>query len=628
LSTKREQNTKQPKISHVNHDPGLEFTAVVSNPQEVASPDGIVVSRSAQLKKLQKTKEYDVLIIGGGATGAGTALDAASRGFKVACLERGDFASETSSRSTKLIWAGIRYMGNAVASLLSSKLFTAPVTCFTDFVGEMAMVYSCHQERRYMIEKQHHLCDWIPIVVPFDRWHVSPPPFGHPLYGFLPILAPFVFKIYDALSWFQCPPSYVLTQKRIPSAFPQLDASKLKYCSVFYEAIHNDSRTNLAIAMSAAKEGADICNYVEMRDVIKDEKTGKAVGVVAIDRMTNQLLTIHAKNIIFCGGPFTDEMRRLEESPTSNKPAKSAVQGAHGTHVVLPSYYCPSNFGLLDFDTTDKRFLFYLPWQGHTLIGTTDASTEAETLPRPPEEDIQWIIKESSKYLKFDVRREDVLSSWRGWRPLAVDPHAGSDAPVSRDHVISQHPQTGITFIAGGKWTTWREMAEEVVDHTVGTTQSCRTLDITLWGGEGSKNISPVELIHEYNLSQATAEHLVNTYGGLALNICELSTHHKLLVPDFPYLEAEVVYACREYACTIEDVLSRRTRLAFLNKNAALQAIAAVGDIMQQELGWSPQVKQMQMEAAKQYVGSYGGPEVESDDIKIQDVNGAQHAVS
>lgn len=487
MSMKREQNNEQPKTTNVSQDPGLEFTSVVSNPQDVPSPDGIIVSRSVQLEKLKKTKVYDVLVIGGGATGAGVALDAASRGYKVACVERGDFASETSSRSTKLIWAGIRYMGNAVAALLSPKLFTAPITSFNDFVAEMTMVYNCHQERRYMMEKQNHLCDWIPIVVPFDRWHVSPPPFGHPLYGFFPILAPFVFKIYDALSYFQCPPSYILTPKRVPDAFPQLDASKLKYCSVFYEAIHNDSRTNLAIAMTAAKEGADICNYVEMKGVIEDENTGKVVGIVAVDRMTNQMLTVNAKNIIFCGGPFTDEMRKVEESSSSDKAVKPAVQGAHGTHVVLPSYYCPPNFGLLDFDTTDKRFLFYLPWQGHTLIGTTDVKTEAETLPRPPEEDIQWIVKESSKYLKFDVRRKDVLSSWRGWRPLAVDPHAGPDAPVSRDHVISQHPRTGITFIAGGKWTTWREMAEEVVDRTVGTTKPCRTLDIILWGGEGSK---------------------------------------------------------------------------------------------------------------------------------------------
>jgi len=617
-STKNERKFQQHQIPNTARDHGLEYTSVVSNPQEVPGPDGII-SRTKQLRKLQEVDEYDVLVIGGGATGAGAALDAANRGYKVACLERGDFASETSSRSTKLIWAGIKYMGTAVAALLSRNLVIAPVSTVKEFLGEMKMVYNCHRERRFMMEKQNHLCNWIPIVVPFDRWHVSPPPFGHPLYGFFPMLAPFVFKVYDALSWFSCPPSYILTRSKIPSVFPQLDADKLKYCAVFYEAQHNDARTNLAIAMTAAKEGADICNYVEMRDVIKDEKTGRAIGVVAVDRMTNQVLTIYAKKIIFCGGPFTDSMRKLEVSSSSDEGIKPAVRGAHGTHIVLPGYYCPSNFGLLDFNTSDKRFLFYLPWQGHTLVGTTDSKTEAETLPGPPEEEIEWIVKESSKYLKFDVRRQDVLSSWRGWRPLAVDPYAEPGAPVSRDHIISEHPTTGVIFIAGGKWTTWREMAQDVIDRAVGTEQACRTLDITLWGGGGSIDTLSVELIQKYGLSEATAEHLVKTYGIHARDVCKLSDKHKLLATNHPYIEAEVIYACREYACTIEDILSRRTRLAFLNKEAALQCILKVGIIMQKELGWSSRVTQQQIKAAEACIGSYGGPTPEENNA-IQQV--------
>jgi len=641
----KSNNEQNFRPNFVARDRGLGCTSVVSNPQEVPSPDGIVVSRTEQLRKLQEADEYDVLVIGGGATGAGAALDAASRGYSVACLERGDFASETSSRSTKLIWAGIKYMGTAVAALLSRELLTAPVSTVNEFWGEMKMVYNCHRERRFMVEKQNHLCHWIPIVIPFDRWHISPPPFGHPLYGLFPMVAPLVLKFYDALSWFSCPPSFVLTRRKIPSIFPQLDAAKLKYCAVFYEAQHNDARTNLAIAMTAAKEGANICNYVEMRDVIKDEKTGKAIGVMAVDRMTNQIFTIHAKKIVFCGGPFTDSMRKLEASP--NETFKPAVGSAHGTHIVLPGYYCPSNFGLLDFNTSDKRFLFYLPWQGHTLVGTTDTKTEAETLPRPPEEEIEWIVKESSKYLKFDVRRRDVLSSWRGWRPLAVDPHADEGGgSVSRDHVISEHPTTGVIFIAGGKWTTWREMAQAVIDHAVGTEKaSCRTLDITLWGGEGDIDNLSIELIQDYDLSEVTAKHLVKTYGIHALDVCKLilpttsscenatnTTNKQLLAEDHPYIKAEVVYACREYACTIEDILSRRTRLAFLNKEAALKCIHKVGSIMQRELGWSSRVTEQQIKAAEVYIESYGGgvrpqqpiikinqEEVEADNNNIDD---------
>jgi glycerol-3-phosphate dehydrogenase len=242
------------------------------------------VSRAAQLRQLTTPKIYDILIIGGGATGAGAALDAAARGYQVACIERGDFASETSSRSTKLIWAGIKYMGTAVAAVLSPKCTIVIENADT------------------LMEKQHHLCQWLPIAIPFDRWHVSPPPFHHALYGFFPVLAPFVLKFYDALSWFQCPPSYILTKSRIPEVFPQLDASKFKYCAVFYEAKHNDARTNLAIAMTAAQKEADIVNYVEMIETITEEGSDKVVGVVALDRMTGTRFEILANKIVVCGG--------------------------------------------------------------------------------------------------------------------------------------------------------------------------------------------------------------------------------------------------------------------------------------------------------------------------------------
>jgi len=465
-------------------DVGLETTAVISFPKAVDGPKGLP-SRSNQVQKLSSNEVYDVLIIGGGATGAGTALDAASRGYKTALIERGDFSSETSSRSTKLIWAGIKYMATASAALLSRQLLTNPVDTINNFLGEMKMVYNCHRERRYMMEKQNHLCNWIPIAIPFDKWYVTPAPFGHPLFSFFPVLAPFVLKFYDALSSFQCPPSYILTPNKAKVVFPQLSQDNLKYCAVFYEAQHDDARTNLAIAMSAAEHGADIANYVQMVDTIKDQ-AGKVVAVTAKDRMTGKSFEIRAKKIVFCGGPFTDDLRKLE----NGSDVQPAVRGAHGTHIVLPGYFCPSDIGLLDYQTSDGRFLFFLPWQGHTLVGTTDKKGPAETLPGPPENEVDWILKECSKYLRKDIefRRSDVLSAWRGWRPLAADPHAPPGAPVSRDHVISENPQSGIIFIAGGKWTTWREMAEEVVDRAVGNERRCRTLDITLFGGgEGSK---------------------------------------------------------------------------------------------------------------------------------------------
>ncbi len=285
-------NREYPSAHVRARDPGLALTSVVSNPSDVPGPEGLP-SRSDMLRRLQLDQtEYDVLVIGGGATGAGCALDAASRGLKVACIERGDFSSETSSRSTKLIWAGIRYMATATAALLSRQLLLHPIKTLKDFSSEMYMVLECHKERRYMAEQNKHLVKWIPIAIPFTSWHVSPPPFGHALYGYFPILAPVVLKFYDSLSGFTCPRSYILRREACRSVFPQLDCEKLKYCAVFYEAQHNDARTNLCIALSAAQYGADICNYVEMTDVIRD--ANQVVGIMALDRMTGKTFPIRA----------------------------------------------------------------------------------------------------------------------------------------------------------------------------------------------------------------------------------------------------------------------------------------------------------------------------------------------
>jgi glycerol-3-phosphate dehydrogenase len=257
------------------------------------------------------------------------------------------------------------------------------------------------------------------------------------------------------------------------------------------------------------------------------------------------------------------------------------------------------------------------------LIGTTDKTgTTAETLHNVPEDEVDWLLKESQKFLRADIplQRSDVLSAWRGWRPLAADPHAPPGAQLSRDHVVSENPQTGVMFVAGGKWTTWREMAQDVVDRIVNEQQGdsgtkCTTLQLPLHGGHGYSENLAAQLVKKYGMDDQVAEHLVATYGGRVWEVCKDSQptgkiwprFGRRLVDGYPYVEAEVVYACREYACTIDDVLSRRTRLAFLNKDAALEALPRVADIMARELGWSNKVKQAQMAAARNCLNSYGG---------------------
>lgn len=639
-------------------DIGLQWTATLSDPKEVEPPaEQGLPSRSEQVRRLQgrsqddsqNVEEYDILVVGGGATGAGVALDAVTRGYKVACIERGDFASETSSRSTKLLWAGIKYMGTAFAYALKLENYqkhgVGPV--FRHFWSEMKMVYNCHVERHYMTTVNRHLCDWVAIACPMTKWIAVDDqgryPLNQQLFAVFPIVAPVVMKFYDALSGFSCPPSYILTAKKAKETFPQLREERpgygpLKYCSVFYEAKHNDARTNLAIALTAAQKGAHICNYVEAIDLITADHDSKVVvGARVRDRLTGDEWDVRAKKVVLAGGPFTDSLRKMEhgasvgEKQENTEAFSPAVRGGAGSHIVLPGNYLPKNIGVLDMQTSDGRFMFILPWLGHTLVGTTDSPSPAQTLPQPPEEEIDWLLREAQTYLKKDESmtwsRDQVLSAWRGWRPLAMDPHAEPGGHISRDHVISYNPDSGIFFIAGGKWTTWREMAYDIVDRVAAQLEgpgkkvpACVTKSLVLWGGEkGYSDNLKQELLAKYpDMDTDVAEHLVKTYAGHVWDLCaapetaaskkQVPFYQRRLVPDYPYIEAEIPFACQEYACTIEDILSRRTRLAFLNRDAALRALPKVADVLADTLGWTSKVKKVQVEAAKHYIESFGGP--------------------
>lgn len=220
--------------------------------------------------------------------------------------------------------------------------------------------------------------------------------------------------------------------------------------------MHDDARTNLAIALTASKFGATMLNYFEVVELLKDVN-GKVTGAVLKDELSQVSYSIKAKSVLFCGGPFTDELRKLE-----NPDSIDIVSGAGGIHIVIPGYYAPKNFGLVDMATSDGRFLFYLPWENHVLIGTTDYPTKPSMRPEPSESDINWLLEEASKYLtkELRMRRKDVLSAWSGIRPLTADPFNDptNTSSLSRDHIISYNPSSNVIFISGGKWTTYREM--------------------------------------------------------------------------------------------------------------------------------------------------------------------------
>merc|ERR1740138_81199 len=244
-------------------------------------------SRSEMIKALKSGEEFDMVIVGAGCTGAGAALDASARGLKVACVERGDFANETSSRSSKLIWGGFKYLQVAFSELLSNKTLTDPFGSFSKFVGEFTMVVECCQERSWLAGMQPHLVSYVPQAVPFSDWFMWPPPFGHPFYSILPVIALPSFLFYDGLAGFNSPSAYAMGPRKTKENFPQI-MDDMKYSAVYCEAMHNDARTGTAIALTAAQHGVTIANYVEMVGLVKDPATGKATGVKCLDNLSGE----------------------------------------------------------------------------------------------------------------------------------------------------------------------------------------------------------------------------------------------------------------------------------------------------------------------------------------------------
>jgi glycerol-3-phosphate dehydrogenase len=558
-----------------------------------------VKSRAEQIVDLKKStnenEEYDVLIIGAGATGAGVALDAVTRGLKVAVVERDDFSSGTSSKSTKLVHGGVRYLEKAVWNL--------------DY-SQYQLVKEALKERKYFLQTAPHLSMWLPIMLPLDKWWKAPYYWAGT-------------KCYDILAGSEgIESSYFLTKSKAIEAFPMLKRTDLVGALVYYDGAHNDSRMNVSIAMTAAVYGATVVNHAEVTSLLKNDK-GKLCGATIKDRVPERdgkstgEITVKAKCIINCTGPFTDSIRKLD-----NQDCKDIVAPSSGVHVILPGYYSPANMGLIDPSTSDGRVIFFLPWQGNTIAGTTDEPTTISHNALPDEKSIQWILNEVSHYLSPDinVRRGDVLAAWSGIRPLVKDPKAKNTESLVRNHLIDVS-DSGLITCAGGKWTTYRQMAEECVDEAVkefslptkqvnnaprvsGTEEiddgahldgSCQTHKVRLIGAHGFSKTLFIHIIQHFGIETEVAKHLTESYGDRAWTVAAMCKPTDTRFPArgeristlYPFVDGEIRYAVRhEYAQTAVDVLARRTRLAFLNAQAALEALPKIIDIMGEELKW------------------------------------------
>ena len=532
---------------------------------------------------------FDILIVGGGATGAGVAMDAATRGLKVALVERDDYSAGTSSKSTKLVHGGVRYLQKAVMQL--------------DY-EQYKMVREALAERKTFLHTAPYLSNPLPIMIPVYSWWKLPYYFAGT-------------KLYDIIAGSEnMYSSYIMTRSKALEAFPMLRTKDLSGAVVYYDGQQNDSRMNVALVLSAIMHGAVAANHTEVVSLNKNGPNNQVSGAHLRDRLSGEEFDVRAKVVINATGPFCDSLRKMDD-PT----LRDIVSPSSGVHITFPGYFSPRNMGLLDPATSDGRVIFFLPWQGSTIAGTTDTAAKVEPHPVPGEREIHWILEEVRNYLNDDVKvtRSDVQSAWSGLRPLVKDPAAKDTQSLVRNHMISIS-ESGLLTISGGKWTTYREMAEQTVDRAIEhfglkPARPCVTRNVRLIGSHDWSPTMYVRLLQDYGLDADVAHHLSNTYGDRAWSVCEITEatgkryprHGVRLDSHLPYIEAEVRYATRmEYATKIADFIGRRSRMSFLNTEATIEALPRVIDIMGEELNWNESRRQLEFEEGIAYLASMG----------------------
>jgi len=491
---------------------------------------------------------WDIIVVGGGATGVGIAIDAASRGYDVLLLEQSDFCKGTSSRSTKLAHGGVRYLEK----------------------GDIGLVMEALKERGLLLQNAPHLVHDLAFIVPNYEWWEAP------FYGL-------GLKLYQVLAGkYGFGKSRLLSREETLEHLPTLKTEGLRGGAIYYDGQFDDARLLIHMVLTACEQGATLLNYVQVTGVTKDSQNF-VDGVMARDVESGEEFQAAARVVINATGAFGDSLRRA-----ADENAKPMIAPSQGIHLVFRPEFLPGNSAIMVPHTSDGRVLFAIPWHGHVLVGTTDTPVPTPTLePVAMEQEIEFILATAGQYLAKAPTRDDVLSIFAGIRPLVKAGGAVSTAALSRDHVI--HIDTsGLMTICGGKWTTYRHMAEDCVDRAATLAQlperSCVTRHLR---------------IHGFNAGPRLGDPLA-VYGSDAEKIRALIEHDSVLGerlhPALPYVKGEVVWAAREeMARTVEDVLARRTRALFLNAKAALEIAPTVAQLLAGELGWKKQIVEDQL---------------------------------
>ena len=547
--------------------------------------------RAEHLRRLAD-ESFDVLVIGGGATGCGCALDAATRGLRVALVERGDFAGGTSSRSTKLVHGGVRYLEQAIKHMDRTRF---------------RLVREALRERKTLMEIAPHLVRELPIFVPlYQRSQLPYYRIGLTLYDRL--AGTYALRRSEFIPREEAVARFPHLRERIVGRGPR---RQINGGVVYWDGQFDDARMNLALALTAAAHGAAVSNYVEV-ERLRKSRAGRIMGAAVRDVLSGDAWEVRARMVINAAGPFVDAVRRLDAPQ-----GPPLLRVSAGSHVVLGPRFPAGDTGLLIPRTEDGRVLFVLPWHGSTLAGTTEVAAEVAADPVPGAEELAFLMSHLRSYLNLQVKPEDVAAAWSGLRPLIAAPtrrvaagrgRGRGTATLARDYLL-QPSASGLLTVAGGKWTTYRAMAVQAVNRAVEMAdltpeRPSRTRRTPLAGGVGYRP-DPDRLQRDYRVPADVARHLDRAYGADAGRVAELAGARPgarlgaRLSPRYPYLEAEVVHAARrEAACTVDDVVARRTRLAFLDGDAALRCVPRVAALLARELGWSEARERAQARAA------------------------------
>jgi glycerol-3-phosphate dehydrogenase len=516
---------------------------------------------------------YDIAIVGGGATGLGCALDSQLRGFSTVLLDAGDFVSQTSMASTKLVHGGIRYLQQAVAEFDR---------------GQYELVSRALHERIPMLRRAPFLAYPLELLVPcFRVRELAYYTIGMKLYDW----------IAGSASLF---PSRTLGRAETLRRMPSLRSDKLVGSVSFADGQFDDARFGLALAQTFSQQGGELINYAKGVAFAKDSN-GKLTALEVEDQLTGERFQVRAKIFVNCTGPFADHVRRL-----ANPALPERLRLSKGVHLLLPLETIQSDSALLIPRTDDGRVIFAIPWLGRLLVGTTDEEAKLTNEMVVTPEEIRYLLRYVNQYLNVKLTPQDVQSAFAGLRPLVLRPPAKSQDAVNsesvstrkliRDHEVEVDPASGLISVLGGKWTTYRAMAEDGIDHAQralgGHGAACSTLDFPLTGAGGFWVDYWRQLAEKYHLASPAAQHLAQKFGTDAPKVLQMAEPEpQLLQPLTPGgapIRAEVVYAIREeMAQTIEDILLRRIGVQFHGWKEAAEAAPVVGELLAREFSWS-----------------------------------------